>query len=200
MLMMMPMRKSRLSLISALCALGLHAPTLLGAQEPAEGKSRLLAPYVTATLGFATGPGDCPAETPCFPSAPMAFALSGGARVRIASLGARGAGVWASLGPEYARIPLFLSDLPTPTAWLAAGRITVGARARAAVAGSTGTFEYGITRGRIVQWGVHAQYENALVFAGVTQLRAMHLYQITPTEVPRPFRPRLVVFGTGFDF
>ena len=80
------------------------------------------------------------------------------------------------------------------------GRIAVGARTRVAVAGSTGRFRYVDTRGRIVQWGVHAQYEHALVFAGVTQLRAMRLYQFRPTEDPKPFRPRLVVFGWGFDF
>ena len=179
-------------------ALVLHLPRLAGAQAPLEARSRLITPYVTATLGFATGPGECP-DGPCFPSAPMVFALGGGARVRLATLGARRAGVWASLGPEYARIPLFLSDLPTPTAWLAAGRITVGARKRIAAAGSTGSFRYGETQGRIVQWSLHAQYEHALAFAGVTQLRAMHHYEFPPTEA-RPFRPRLIVFGSGFDF
>ena len=148
-------------------ALCLHPSRLAGAQEAGEAKSHLVAPYFTATLGFATGPGECPGA-PCFPSAPMVFALSGGARVRLASLGARDAGVWASLGPEYARIPLFISDLPTPTAWLAAGRITVGARKRVAVAGSTGTFRYIDTRGRIVQWAVHAQYEHG------TRVRGRH--------------------------
>ena len=50
---------------------------------------------------------------------------------------------------------------------------------------------------RIEQWRVHAQYEHGLVFAGVTQLRAMRLSQF---QDPQPFRPRLLVYGSGFDF
>ena len=180
-------------------ALGLQPSRLVGAQESAEAKSRLVAPYFTATLGFATGRGSVP-TVPAFPR-PRWSSRSAAARACGSPPSApRGAGVWASIGPEYARIPLFLSDLPTPTAWLAAGRIAVGARTRVAVAGSTGTFRYTDTRGRIVRWTVQGQYETALVFAGVTQLRAMRLYQSSPTDDPQPFRPRLIVFGSGFDF
>ena len=193
----MPPRTSWSSWLKmVVCAgvLALCPPSHVRAQAPE--RSRSIAPYLTGMLGWATGPGEC-VDGPCFPSAPMVFVLGGGARVRLASLGERGAGVWASLGPEYVRIPLFLSDLPTPTAWLAAGRITVGARWRVAVAGSTGKFHDDNTRGRIVQWRVHAQYEHGLVFAGVTQLRAMRLSQL---QDPQPFRPRLLVYGSGFDF
>ena len=173
--------------------LALRTSSLVGAQEPE--RSRLIAPYFTGMLGFATGPGEC-VDGPCFPSAPMIFAASGGARVRLASLGARG-GAWASLGVEHTRLPLFPPSNPTPTAWLAAGRLTVGARTRVAVSGSTGTVRYSLSRGRMVQWRAHAEHDHALAFVGVVQMRVM---EISPWAAPQPFHPRLVVFGTGADF
>jgi hypothetical protein len=190
--------RTRLAMILWAGALGLYPSRRVGAQALPSERSRPIGAYVTGMFGIATGSGKCP-DGPCFPSAPMIFTLSGGARLRLASFGAHG-GTWASLGIEHTRLPLFLSTDPTPTAWLAAGRITVGARTRAALAGSTGSFRRGDTRGRIVQWRVHVEHRHGLAFAGVTQLRAMQIYANTPTAGPRPFEPRLVVFGSGLDF
>lgn len=193
-----PSLRALLGLIFSTGALALYPSRHVGAQASASERSRPIGAYVTGMYGIATGPGECP-DGPCFPSAPMIFALSVGARLRVASFGALG-GAWASLGIEHTRLPLLLSTDPTPAAWLTAGRITLGARARVALAGSTGRFRRGEMRGQIAQWRVHVEFRHVLAFAGVTQLRAMQIYANTPTAGPRPFEPRLVVLGSGFDF
>jgi hypothetical protein len=175
-------------------------PARVRGQDAASTRLRPVAPYVTALLGGANSQGECtgPYDTHCFPMKPLLVAVSGGVRVRLRYFGAAG-DAWTTLGLEHVALPMMLSSNPTPNGWLATGRLGLGNWARVAVDGSTGKFAYGDTRGRMMRWGAQVQVEHVLAFGDVLEMRAVEV-DGDPGSVPRPFRPRFLVFGAGVDW
>jgi hypothetical protein len=177
-------------------------PAPVRGQDAASTRLRPVFPYVTALLGGANGKGYCPApdayDTDCLPVKPLFVAVSGGVRVRLGYLGTAG-DAWTTLGLEHVALPMMLSSNATPNGWLATGRLGLGNWARVAVDGSTGKFGYGYVRGRMSRWGAQVQVVHVLAFGDVLEMHAVELDGDTGS-VPRPFRPRFLVFGAGVDW
>jgi hypothetical protein len=192
-------RSAMLSLLVSIAA-GMPAP--LRGQDTASTRLRPIFPYVTALLGGANGKGNCPGpdayDTDCLPVKPLFVAVSGGVRVRLGHLGTAG-DAWTTLGLEHVALPMMLSSNATPSGWLVTGRLGLGNWARVAVDGSTGKFDYGYVRGRMMRWGAQVQVVHVLAFADVLEMHAVELDGDTGSE-PRPFRPRFLVLGAGVDW